>query len=629
VALICGLALTLRLLNLSNPPGFDEGKYSQGLINISRGFRPFAEIFNPQGPLFYPSLYPFFKMGGETLGAARVGSVFWSMIGFAAMGSAGWILGGKAGALVALGLLCISPQYLAQSRVIQSEAATLGFALPSVALALSGFRAAQRGSPRAWVVFVLAALALALSFAVKALTLGTTACLLLAVMLAPYKHLSWRLAIVALCGVVGAVTLLAVSLPFGLQRVWEQGVVYHAALKALQSPNLDVNLTRVARETADEGWGLILLATLGSVVWLKYAPRIGLILLAWLATTIAVLLTHSPLLNHHMVVVVPPLVLLSTGIVAARSAFPRFAHAVFALAAIGYVLSLPRPVGMVLETTAEHPPQQLLIEAGSQVRAVLAADDLLVTDHPYAATVARRATPPELADADKYRFDSGWITSADLIRISQERDVKAAILWLGTYDGAAPEYLAWLQDRYFPLWSGERAGQVLYVRRDIQTLDVDKLPGYAATGNASFGSDLDLLGYAHPQQALPGSNLDIRTIWRANAEPSGSFRVIAAIVNDQGQSIEDSSVADQWRMGAAIGEPGQTTERWRVGDIGGARVRLPIPPTAQLGRDRVFLGLQRPDGTLAATQALEADGKPRLSWNGMMFLTDVNIVAQP
>jgi hypothetical protein len=626
VAVLVGIALILRLVNITNPPGYDEGKYSQGLVNMSRGFRPFVEIFNPQGPLFYPSLYPFFRLGGGTLEAARIGSIFWSMVGLGAIGVAGWLLAGRVGTLIALLLLCVSPQYLAQGRVIQSEAGALGLALPAVALALAGFRAVRLGNRRARLYYLVASIALALSFSIKALTLGTAVVLFLAVVLAPNKSIAWRSASLLGCGIMGALVLLIASAPFSVQWVWEQSVLYHAALKAMQGPELDANLNRLIRETAPEGFGLILVAVLGTMVWLKHNPRVAIILLGWAGSTAAVLMTHSPLLNHHMVVLVPPLVLLGVGLAAAPQTFPRSGNLLAAVGAAGYLLSLPTPMDPVRQTVGQQPPHQAVIDAGKQISAVLEPDDFLVTDHPYAATLAQRATPPELADADKYRLESGWLTSADLVRISEDRGVKAALLWLGIYERAAPEYVAWLQERFFPLWSSEQPGQVLYVRKDIGRIDVSKLPGYAPTPNASFGSDLDLLGYAYPQQALAGSNVDIRMIWRATSAPSGVFRVIAAIVNEQEQSIEDATVAERWRAGAAIGEPGQSTERWTSGDMGGARLRLPIPSNAAIGRHRIFLGLQRPDGTLAATQALESDGKPRRSWNGMMFLTDLNII---
>jgi hypothetical protein len=628
VALLIGIALALRLINITNPPGYDEGKYSQGLMNMNRGFRPFAEIFNPQGPLFYPSLYPFFRLGGGTLEAARMGSIFWSMIGLGATGVAGWLLARRIGALTALLLITVSPQYLAQGRVIQSEAGSLGFALLCVGLSLAGYRAASLEQRPARIYYILAAAALAVSFSIKALTLGTAAFLLLAVGLVPGRSVAWRVITLLACGIAGALVLLAASAPFGLQRVWEQGVVYHAALKAMEGPDLRANWSRLVRETAPEGWGLFLVAALGALVWVRHCPRLAGVLLGWIAATLAVLLTHAPLLNHHMVTLVPPLVLLAVGLTLVGVTLPRVGNGLAVVAATAYLLSLPTPLQPIQEMVTQQPPHQLVIDAAKQVSAVLGPDDFLVTDHPYAATLAQRATPPELADADKYRLESGWLTSNDLIRITEDRRVNAALLWLGIYERAAPEYAAWLQERFFPLWTSEQPGQALYVRKDIGHIDVSKLPGFSATPGASFGSDLELVGYSYPQQAFPGSNVDIRMIWKASSAPSVVFRAVAVVVNEQEQSIADASVAEQWRVGAAIGEPGQTTERWASGDIGGARLRLTIPSTAALGRNRVFLGLQRPDGTLAATQAVESDGTPRRSWNGMMFLSDLNIISR-
>jgi hypothetical protein len=625
VALLIGTALALRLLNITNPPGYDEGKYSQGLINMSRGFRPFAEIFNPQGPLFYPSLYPFFILGGGTLEAARMGSIFWSMVGLMATGVAGWVLAGRVGALTALLLLCVSPQYLAQGRVIQSEAGALGFALPSVALALAGFRAAELAAPRARLYYILAAIALGLSFAIKALTLGTGVLLFLAVALAPRRTITWKVATLLACGIAGALLLAIVSAPFNLQRVWDQGVVYHAALKAMEGPDLAANWNRLVREMTPEGGGLLLVAVLGTGVWLKISPRQTAILVGWTGAVTAVLMTHSPLLNHHMVVLVPPLVLLGVGLTRAGQAFPRLGNAVIGIGAAGYLLSLPTPLEPIRDTVSRHSPHQLVIDAGKQVSAVLEPDDFLVTD-PYAATLAQRATPPELADADKYRLESGWLTSNDLIRISQERGVKAALLWLGIYDRAAPEYVGWLQENFFPLWSNEQPGQVLYVRKDFGAIDVGRLPGFNATPSAPFGADLRLLGYSFAGQAVPGTHVDIRLIWQADEQPRGDYRVLGLITDDRSDVNPDATILSRSETETLVGIPGPSTSRWARGDIGGARVRVPIPPEMPLGRTHLYLGLVFPDGTPAATQALEPDGKPRRSWHGLMFLGDLHII---
>lgn len=625
---VLATALALRLLNITNPPGFDEGKYSQGLTNMSRGFRPFADIFNPQGPLFYPVLFPFFKLGGETLEAARLGSITLSMVGLIAVGWAALLAAGRAGAVVALVLLTVSPQYLAQSRVIQSEGAALGFALPSVTLALAGFLTAKRSPRHALILFAAASVALALSFAVKALTLGTAAFLGLAILLAVGLTMSDRLVALGIAGALGLAVLVLASLPFGIAQVWEQGVVYHAALKSMQGPDLSVNWTRVSRETAEEGWGLLLTAALGTLVWAKGRPRIALVLVGWLLVTFGVLMTHSPLLNHHMVVLVPIFTLLSVGLVHARRTLGPIGIPVMIIGAVGYLAALSHPIAHIRGTVSEHPPHQLVIDAGKQVATVLRSDEFFITDHPYAATLARRATPPELADADKYRFESGWITSEDLIRISQERNVKAALLWLGVYTGQAKGYVEWLQEHYFPLWSSEQPGQVLYVRKDIGTIDVAQLPGFTATPRAVFGADLELLGYSYPLQALPGTNVDIRLIWHAKEQPRGDYRVFAVVTDDQSDTNPNAKVLVQSEGSPLVGAPGPATGSWVRGDIGGARIRLTIPTEAPLGRTHLYLGLSYPDGSQADTAATEPDGKPRRNWRGLMFLSDFHIVAR-
>src|SRR5204862_6282334 len=74
-------ALRLRLLSLDAYTGsFDEGIRAEQLLLMSAGYRPFRDIFASQGPLLLDVLYPFFAAAGQTLAAARLGAVVFSIV---------------------------------------------------------------------------------------------------------------------------------------------------------------------------------------------------------------------------------------------------------------------------------------------------------------------------------------------------------------------------------------------------------------------------------------------------------------------------------------------------------------------------------------------------------------------
>src|SRR5918911_5617668 len=73
VALLAPLLLAafgLRLVNLGVYSGlFDEGIRAEQLYLMSRGFRPFKQIFAAPGPLLLDALYPLYALFGAFVGA--------------------------------------------------------------------------------------------------------------------------------------------------------------------------------------------------------------------------------------------------------------------------------------------------------------------------------------------------------------------------------------------------------------------------------------------------------------------------------------------------------------------------------------------------------------------------------
>src|SRR5919199_870247 len=111
------LALGLRLVNLGAYSGlFDEGIRAEQLFLMSRGFRPFKQIFAAQGPLLLDALYPLYALCGALVGsplvAVRLAPVVYSIVGLIGVCWLGRQLGGRLGGLAATLVLALSPLYL-------------------------------------------------------------------------------------------------------------------------------------------------------------------------------------------------------------------------------------------------------------------------------------------------------------------------------------------------------------------------------------------------------------------------------------------------------------------------------------------------------------------------------------
>ena len=74
--------LGLRILH---GPGvdYDDGVWWQALRAMAHGHPLFGSVFSAQPPLFLLSVYPFYMIFGQTLSAARLALIFFSVVGLA------------------------------------------------------------------------------------------------------------------------------------------------------------------------------------------------------------------------------------------------------------------------------------------------------------------------------------------------------------------------------------------------------------------------------------------------------------------------------------------------------------------------------------------------------------------
>src|SRR5258708_860769 len=110
---ICLLALALRLWPLGGfSTEYDEGVYWQSLRALADGHALFSSVFSSQPPFFLLSLFPLYLLFGQTLAAARLAIVIFSLAGIVAIYSAGAAIGGRWAGLAASPLLARGPRYL-------------------------------------------------------------------------------------------------------------------------------------------------------------------------------------------------------------------------------------------------------------------------------------------------------------------------------------------------------------------------------------------------------------------------------------------------------------------------------------------------------------------------------------
>ncbi|HEX5442015.1 MAG TPA: glycosyltransferase family 39 protein, partial [Ktedonobacterales bacterium] len=298
VALGAGvIALVLALQTLQGPSSdYDEGVYWQSLRAMADGHQLFSSVFSSQPPLFLLSVYPFYTIFGQSLSAARIALILFSLAGIAGTYVAGRALGHPAIGAVACLLLALDPLYEHGAHTLQAELPSVAVQIWAVACAILAMRAS--GRRRTWLAVgsgVLLGCALLIKlFAIVALV---PIVLYLSVPLARRwldrgGHLRWpthpdlrdglRQIAPALgwlvAGLIGAIIVVLLPYIGQLGAVYDQVVRFHLAAAQTDSHTLRDNLHLIGTTLWDARLVVIAVPAMVVVVWRRMWVSAPLIL---------------------------------------------------------------------------------------------------------------------------------------------------------------------------------------------------------------------------------------------------------------------------------------------------------------------------------------------------------------
>jgi len=335
--LVIGVAaLALRLWPLRHYPldYQDEGAYWQSLRAMAAGQPLFSVVFSSQPPFFLLGVFPFYLLFGQTLVAARLGVVLYSLLGLAASYYIGRAVAGRWAGVIACALLAVDPLYLAESRTLQAEMPSEALALAGVALA--AVAAGRTGLPRRWRA-AASGVVLGLGVLTKLFDLGAIvpAALYLAVPLVAARRRgrgrtggerrtdmreALRLVVpdLLLLAAGFVVACAAVLAPFFPMRglVYDQVVRFHQVAEGTTAlgPGGLLHNVGLIRDNVVGYYSipylLLVLAGVALAVWRRawtLAP-----LFVWLAISLWLLVRQQPLIWHHVVLLAPLLALIAS-----------------------------------------------------------------------------------------------------------------------------------------------------------------------------------------------------------------------------------------------------------------------------------------------------------------------------
>jgi 4-amino-4-deoxy-L-arabinose transferase-like glycosyltransferase len=412
---------------------YDEGVYWQSLRALVAGHRLFGEIYSSQPPGFLLLLLPFFGLLGQTLVAARIGVLVFSLAGLLAAYRVASLLSSRAAGLLAMAVLAADPLSFRESVALQADAPAVALALGSLALAVE----VRTGRRRSWVLVLLAGGLLALGVLVKPLAAAAGPALLLALLTnaSPTREKLRSLALATGGGVlVAAIVLLPLRSEW--RPMWEQSVGFHLVARAVAAGGIDPY-------TAQTELPLLALGLAGLIVSMRHAPRLALLAGVWAASSALMLAVQRPLWPHHLIVLVVPAALLAGGL----ARLPALRGLDTRLVVVPALLAL---AGGVTAAALVHHNQMSdddLRPAVIRLQALTQPSELVVTDDQYLAALAGRNTPPQLVDTSSVRVGSGNLTTRGVEAIA-ERSGSHAFLFSTGRLLALRDLRSWVEARY-------------------------------------------------------------------------------------------------------------------------------------------------------------------------------------
>jgi 4-amino-4-deoxy-L-arabinose transferase-like glycosyltransferase len=476
------IGIWMRMHKLDLPfdrDGYDEGVYWQSLRAMSGGHALYQQIFYSQPPFFLFSVFPTFMLLGQTLSAVRLGIALVSLFGLVGAFLLGKAVSGRVGAIAALLLLMMNLLYLRESQTIQAEAPSAALSLLAVGLIYLWWE--RPDDAASLCLAILSAITLALGILSKLLAVSAlvpVAFLMLARIWqiwqqAPEKRLRYARSLIA--GTLAfVITFALLILPFvgSFQQLWHDAVTFHTTAGSVFQASQSGNLALI-------GQMLISLTSLAAlygttVAFLRRDWRV-LPLLAWFLATALILWRQTPLLSHHLVALVPPLVgLAATGIgplpdisidikngIHTRTILPLIGLLLILIASIQGGSDILQYYHVQQNTSAAVSKQQDKII--KDLQAATQPDQLVVTDAQFITALANRNTPPDLVDTSSVRITTGYVTFQQLVQATEQPQVRAVLFYTGRLAHEIPAFHTWVS-QHFHLLKRYSSGKELWVK---------------------------------------------------------------------------------------------------------------------------------------------------------------------
>src|SRR6516165_926452 len=440
--------LGLRILH---GPGvdYDDGVWWQALRAMAHGHSLFGSVFSAQPPLFLLSVYPFYMIFGQTLSAARLALIFFSLVGLTGVYVAGRALGHRIIGGVACLSLSLDPLYENSAHTLQAEVPSIALQIWAVACAAQAMHANKR--QRGWLAtsagVLLGCALLTKLFAIAALVpivLYLGAPFALRWFDGNLRQRMWRVIYelaptlgLLIAGLLGVIVLILMPFAGQLDTVYDQVVRFHLVARETFSQPLRHNLRHIGVQLLAAPQIYIAVPALLVITWQRMWVSVPLI--CWGLTAFIMLALYHPLLDRHVILLSPPMALISgCGVLTAWQCFwgPGRQRAGLAITLILLVLAGAASLRIDWQhnSNANAPLPLRTVEMVMALQGVSAPAEVILADDQYVAALADRDLPPQLVDTSFVRIASGYLTEAQLEDFIVRNRIRVILFASGRFD---------------------------------------------------------------------------------------------------------------------------------------------------------------------------------------------------
>ncbi|MDX1522730.1 MAG: hypothetical protein R3264_13970 [Anaerolineae bacterium] len=320
------------------------------------------------------------------------------------------------------------------------------------------------------------------------------------------------------------------------------------------------------------------------------AERHNLTWIGWLLAGIGMLMWHTPLFGQHLLVLLPPLILLATGFITDAAGWwrdvlrgelqgsqagliKRYGPVTLLSAVIVAALFNAPSIIAANQHNVDIVTGGRETEALELLRAVSTPRDFVMGDSQLLIFMAGRRTPPPLGDVALVAIKAGRQTSSRMITLTETYQAAAVVQWSLRLPWL-PEYLAWVEANYLArrVWDNDH---IIYFAPRFQE-------NWAIPNEQSiqFGSKLTLRGYGVDRQA---DELALKVYWQADQPLETDYTVFTQLLDGTGALVAGW---DSQPLGGHF-----PTSQWPAGEVVTDVISLPLPADLPAGDYQLITGL--------------------------------------